>query len=380
MLLQSGRLGRVYVKPETTFGTAVTLAGSDAVRHINVGLNVKKHNRVNSEERHAHPSQLYRYTRKRSANWSLSGIFHPAGTINTLPDHDPILEYGFGAKTNVTLSTTIASGSTAGGATLTSAAGLAVGDPILINVTTGSPATGRVVRFLTSVAGAVVTWAPDLPQAAAVSDTVKGCIGYKLTTAAPGTLDIAHYLTSLNYESRAAAVETLKLTFDANSEVMWEASGPMADRIRPAQADPVTFTTVGTTPPSGITGSLRVGTTAEDFIKAEIEIKNGFELDNRPFGIAVAQALYRATRRSVMINLNTMVGDDVTLLDASESKADLTTLIQCGATEGSIIAIFAPALELEEPDDPSGDGFMEWAYKATAKGLVGNDELRLAVA
>src|SRR3990167_7095822 len=121
---QIGRLGRVYVAQESVaYGTSVVLAATDAVRHLDVKLDQNPRNRVNSPERHAHPSQLYRFTRRKTAEWSMGGIFYPSGTLNTLPDHDPILEAIFGSRTNVTLSTTIA----VGGAGTTTADTLKIG-------------------------------------------------------------------------------------------------------------------------------------------------------------------------------------------------------------------------------------------------------------
>src|SRR3954447_5119359 len=163
---QIGRVGSVYAAKETSFGTAPTFAATDAIRHLMMKLGYSPRNRVNSPERLAHPSQVTRFTRRTTGDWSINGIFYPSGTLATLPDQTDFYECGLGAVQNPSpLSTTVASGPTTTGATLAAGTGLAVGQAVLINVTTGSPATGRVVRFLTSVAGAVVTWAPALPQA-----------------------------------------------------------------------------------------------------------------------------------------------------------------------------------------------------------------------
>ena len=85
---QIGRVGRIYAAKESAYGTAATLVAGDAIRHLNHKFNDDPRSRVNSPERHVHPSQLYRFTRRRSASWMLGGIFFPSGTINTLPDHN----------------------------------------------------------------------------------------------------------------------------------------------------------------------------------------------------------------------------------------------------------------------------------------------------
>jgi len=377
---QIGRIGRVYVAQEASYGTAAVFVAGDAVRHLMVKLMEKPRNRVNSPERHVHPSQIYRFTRRKTAEWSLEGIFYPSGTLNTVPDHDPILQAVFGARTNVTLSTTVsaAPAPTSTVFTVASIGALVVGDAVLVNATSG----GRQVRVITAIAGAALTVAPALSAAPTSGDTVKGCITYKLATAllSTGSLDIAHYLTSFSYEISGGAPENLKITVDANDEIRWEASGPAQDRARNAQTDPTTFTTAGTTPPSGLTGYLRVDATAEEFLRAEFEVKNGIELDNVAFGTSQAQAMYRAKKREVTCALNTMESNDVTILDAAEATTDVVGLVQVGLTEGSIVALYAPKIEFETPDDQDNEEARQHSYKGVLKGTTGNDELYLIVA
>ena len=116
-----GRLGRVFMAAETTYGTAPGFAATDALRHASVKLG-QKNNRQDAPTRTAGtPSLLYRRERRKTYDWALSGEFFPSGTLNTVPDHDEILEHGLGAKTNITLATTVASGPTTTGATVASA-------------------------------------------------------------------------------------------------------------------------------------------------------------------------------------------------------------------------------------------------------------------
>jgi Phage tail tube protein len=383
---QLGRVGQVYVAAEAAYGTAPGFAATDAIRHLAVNLGYNPRNRVDAPTRHTHPDLVYRRTRRATGTWSLRGEFFPSGTINTVPDHDEILEHGLGAKTNITLATTVASGPTTTGATVVSAAGLAVGQPVLLSIASG-PSAGKYVRWLTSVAGAVLTWAPALPAAQIVGDAVKGALGYKLGVDVAGVppnkaLNIGHYLTSLSYQGYGAPVEQFKIQFDANNEVMWEASGPMQRRARPAAtALPGSFTTVGTTPPSGLTGGMVIGGTAEDYIKAEFTLTNGFDLDNFAGGTSQARAFFRRGKRRVEVNLGTMVSDDTTLITAAENTTDQTVLVQSGDTEGSIIAVYCPLVEFEVPENPDDDETQDWSYSGVAKATVaGNDSFYVAVA
>jgi hypothetical protein len=376
---QLGRLGRVYAAKETTYGTAPTFASTDAVRHLGVKLNYSPRNRVDSPERLAHPSQISRFTRRATGDWAIDGILYPSGTIATPPDNSDFLECGMGAVASTAAATTIASGPSTTGATLTSGTGMAVGRPIVINVTTGSPATGRVVRWLTSVAGAVVAWAPALPQAPAVGDSVKQGVGYSLATALPNALRIGHYLTSINKEGAGCVVDQLKVMFDANDEVRWEASGPMQTRVTPAQAVPGAFTTAGSAPPSGLLGGLRVGAAAYDMLKFAVTINNAMDLDNFQFGTSQAQGFFRRGKRKVEVEIGAMVSDDVTLMTAAEGTTNQVLLAQCGNVEGSIVAVYCPAVEFEVPDYPDEDETMEHGFRGVALGTLGNDEVYIGL-
>lgn len=374
---QIGRVGRVYVAQESAYGTAATLVAGDAVRHLNVKFGSKAKNRVKSPERHTHPSQLYMRTRRRSADWMLSGELTPSGTLNTLCDMEPILLNTLGSKTNVTLATTVSASPspTTTVFTVASVTGLVVGDAIAISLSTGIE-----VRWITAINTLALTVAPALSAAPASTNAVKACVTYKPTTALGASLNLAHYLTSVNYEITGGAPESLKLDFDTNEEPSFEASGPAKQRSRPAQTDPATFTTVGTTPPSGLTGYLRINGTAEEFLKASFEIKNNIELDNVAFGTSAAQAMYRKNKREVSVSLETMVSDDQTILTASEDQSDNVLLLQCGLTEGSIWAVYCPKIELEEPDQSNAEETMQHSFKGLCKGTVGNDEIYIAQA
>lgn len=376
---QIGRVGRIYAAKEAQYGTAPVFAATDAVRALATRLAYNPRNRVDSPERWAHPSLLQKFTRKTTAEFSVGGLFYPSGVLNTEPDHGDFLECGFGTKTNTTLATDVSAAPTATGATVTDAAGLAAGQGVLVSIAAG-PSAGKYVRMLTSVVGNVLEWAPALPAAPVIGDAVKGCLTYSLATELPSSMAIARYLTSVNYEIHGGVVDQLKFTIDANDEIRWEASGPAQERIKPAQAEPGAFTTVGTIVPSGLQATLRVGASAYEMLKLEITLSNAMDVDNFPAGISKAQGFFRRGKRSVKPVINAMFSNDLTLLDAGENTTDQVLLAQSGQTEGSIVAFYAPAVEFDVPDDPDSDETMELASSGTAKGVNGNDELALICA
>lgn len=382
-IYQLRRLGKVYVAKEASFNTAVVLASTDAVRHSSVQLN-RPTARVDSPERHPHPSLIYRYTRRVEPNWSLGGLFYPSGTIQVAPDMSEVFEAGFGSLTTRAVTTTVsaAPAPTTTGATVAAAGALAVGDAILIAIAAGQYA-GKYVRLLTGVNVNALTWSPALPAAPATGDAVKGCLTYKLTTAIGPSLDIAHYLPNVSYEGLGCICDSLRFTLDSNNEITWEASGPMASRTRPAQAAPAAFTTVGTNPPSGLTGYGWNDAAAQEFIKASVEIQNAYKLDNVAYGTSVGRGFYRSGQRKVTMSLSQLASDDTALMTDAESAATSALVLQTGMTEGNIIAFIAPTWEPTVPDDADGDDVTEQAYSGICKGSTsgaGNDELYLAIA
>src|SRR5688572_42271 len=194
-LLQTGRTGQFYGKKQGAQGTAATIAATDAIRHRQALLTFDPKNKINTDEKQSSPgrSASNRVDMRETAGWSYEGLLRPSGTIQTPPDLHEVLECAFGSVTNVALSTTVASGGAVGGATLTSAAGLAKNDFVLIVCPDGKK---RMRRLSAAPAGAVVTWAPDLPagQIPANGAAVKGCITYKPTSSLILALTLCHYL------------------------------------------------------------------------------------------------------------------------------------------------------------------------------------------
>lgn len=384
--LQIGRLGVAFAMAEASYGAGGTFAATDAYRHLAIKLNKKK-NRAKSPDRYGHPSLVQSLTRRISAEFSTGGLLYPSGTLNTLPDNDPFLASAFAGTTrNVTLSTTLSGTPTTTTGTVASATGLAVNDPVLINIATG-PSAGKYVRWLTVVSGTNLTWAPPLPAAPAATDTLKGCIGYVLGSATPSalppSLTIGRYLTDMSFQGIGAVPDVLKIMFDSNDEVRWECSGPMKDRTRPASsAKPGAFTVVGTNPPSGLTGGFTIDGSAEDYIKASFSLTNNYKLDNFAGGTATARNFYRDGERAVQVDIDSVLEDDTTVIDLSENNGgDTPILVQSGSAEGNIIACYCPKVELETPDDTDSDALLDAKYSGFGKSSAnGNDEFFLAFA
>jgi hypothetical protein len=558
-----GRTGRVYVKAEAGgYGVAPVFTATDAVRHLSINLPWDPQARVDSPERHTHPSLLARLQRRMVASADLQAQMYPSGTLNTPPEIDALLVGAFGQKSNTTLSTTftpnapvatlvtIGGGAVVAGAhsfkvafkdasgeTLASVASNAVtadagntkvslalplgptatthrviymteaaADPLIaanfkkahtianntdavyvidqsdasltITVTgitqaagtatatlaghgyvtgdqltvaganqagynlsftvltvpltstwtyavdagTVSPATGTLtvcchpratnasttllattggfvasatalavgqavliggyVRWLTAVSTTNLTWAPALLAAPTGATTLKGTLGYSLTTALPTSFDVGHYNTQGNREQLGFVPDKVTITFDSNSEPKIQFTGPAQGYAAAAQAEPMAFTTVGAESaiPSGISGSMALNGTALEFVKATLEVTNGSDLQNNAFGTNKAQQFYRKSKRQVALSIDIMVSSDQTLYDIAKALTDTTIVFQCGTVEGKIWAVYCPVVEWKLPDTPDADETGQYSFKGICKGTLGNDEVYLAAA
>jgi hypothetical protein len=387
-MLHLGRLGQIYVVKEGAYGTHPGHASADALRHINFGYGYDS--TVNSPEKKQSPGRAVRFARRETANLAvLEALVRPSGTIAIAPEADEVFEAAFGAKTNPALTTTMTAGATLGGGTLTSGAGLAFGDAILITCPDGI----KRMRFLTAIntGTGVATWLPTLPagQIPAAAAAVKSAITYKLTSALAISLAISHYLKKTDLSAGfkrgglGVGIDKLVLMFDANEEARFQASGPAKTQTtNTTPAPPAAFTTVGGNPPSGLTSDLLIGNTAAKFLKLQLELTNGLRVRNNENGTASAQELYRGGFRDLVCGIDMRVEDETLIYDAAEAGTNLGVMLQQGFTEGNIVALRAPQVEFKVPDTDDGDEEVNWPFKGmpleSADGA--NDELYFAFA
>lgn len=382
-IYQVGRLGKCFAKVESGYGVQPTFAATDALRHIDVSTAASL-NRSDSLEKRGTPGLRDRFSRHITGLLDIKNAYlQPSGTIGTKPEANVLLKNVFGVETVGALSTTIASGPAVGGATLTSGTGAAVGQGISIVVAAGT-APGTYLRILTSVAGAAVTWAPNLPGAPAVADTVKNtCATYSFANELPGSFSFAHYLPNVSVEMHGCVVDKLQIMFDANGEVTFSASCPAKERLRPAQTIPGAFTTVGS-PITGIVGAFLFNGTAYQILKASVAITNAEAMQNDIYGTDRSQGFYRNGRRAVTLAIEARVTDDLALVTQAELASDNALFIQCNNIEGKNIGLYLPRVEFDVPATPDSDGAMSYSFSGVAKetlagiggaAVAGNDEV-----
>lgn len=383
MTIPIGRKGKIYLVTEDDYGVEQCLAAGNALRHIEVGFGFDPYNRVTSPEKKVSPGPVNRFDRKKSAELStLAALLRPSGTLNTLPEIDPVLEAAFGSLTNVILDTTVEASPTptTTTATVASAGTLAEGDAVLITV------AGRddspYVRILTDVSSAALTWAPALPGAPSEGDALKGGITYKLTTDLAISLCIAHYLPGFRRELLGAGINELAMTFDANEEPRVTASGPAKEQLTGTTQDsPATFTAVGGNPPSGLIGELLIDGAPYLFKSLEVTVGNGLMVRNQEYGVNGGTEIYRNGRREITLALEAFAETEATLYDLAEAGTNVTLLKQTGRTEGNIVGVYAPIVEFKVPETDDPDEEVSWSFEGTALESADeeNDELTLAV-
>lgn len=382
MTIPVGRKGQTYLKKESVYGTAESLAAANALRHVEIGFGFDPFARTTSPEKKQSPGPATRFDRKKTAELaSLDVLLRPSGVLNTLPECDPLLEAALGSLANETLATTVeaAPSPTVSGATVASAGTLVEGDAVLITVTGEN---GPYVRILTDVTGAALTWSPDLPAAPTSGDALKGGITYKLTTDLAVSLTIAHYVGSLKRALLGCGLDSLTFTLDANEEPRITAAGPAAEQITAAvAAKPAAFTTVGGNPPSGLVGELYIDGVAYLFKTMEVALTNALVVRNQEYGVNAGTEVYRQGRREITFGLEAFAETEASLYDKAEAGSNVTLLKQTGKTEGNIVAIYAPRVEFKVPDQDDPDEEVNWSFSGLALETADgeNDELTIAL-
>jgi len=378
VLQQIGRTGKFFVAEEATYAAAVVLAGGDAMRHLEVGFSYNL-NRSNSLERRGTPGLLDRFSRHIVAGFDLRAAYlNPSGTLGTVGESDPIIKNGMGAVSTSTAATTVASGSSA--TVFTVQAGQGTNFPVGKVIAIRRAANGSIVepRRVTVQATDTLTVSPALGGTPASGDTVKRGVDYTLANLLPKSLVMARYLANQSFELQGAVVDKLGFTINGNDEVKFRASGPAKTQIRPAQAEPGAFTTVGS-PVTGIVGAMLLNGTAYKLTNFDIEINNMIELVNDSVGQSAAEDYYRNGRRDITLSVDARITDDASLYALAEAASDGNVMIHAGNTEGRVIAFCMPRSEWDIPDTPDDEGALRWSFKGVAKEILGNDELIVAL-
>ena len=370
----------MYAVVESVYRTPPALAATDANRHLELTLSSKK-NREPSPEKRGTPDEQQSLPRRQTSEFDLSSImWEPSGTLGTASDVHLFLKAGFGAQTTPNKNTTVAAmpAPTTTSATLTSAAGLAVGDLIIFTVATG--ARREVTRILTIATNDItfntISVAPDVPGAA-----VSG-VNYKLASNITESLSIFKYYNAGGFKQAVygSFVNRIQVTFDGTKEVMLAISGPAGEyadtTFGTVQAKPGSHTTAGT-PASGLVGNFYVDGVAFLVIAATVTIDNALELRNKELGTSLATGLAgRGNLRKVTGSV-TFYLEDTNLLGKANNVTHGVLRLVVGQTNGFMVSAVLPNVEFEIPDVGNEIGPKELTIEYVAYAVNGNDAVTL---
>ncbi len=375
MAVESGANEQAYVKVESTYGTLPTPVAGDAIRHLNLTINAKLNREVNPTKRGT-PDYSGALPRRKTAQWNLSdALWEPSGTLGTQSYFGPMLKALFGAQTLPALNTTVASGGSATGATLTSGSGLAVGDLIVANV-----GSAREVTRLKTVAGAAVTFDALSATIATPGKVISG-VNYKFATAVTQSISIFLFHTGGSFKQALSGgvVNRLRVVFDGTKEVHIEMSGFGKTVVRTGFSAPASHTTVGD-PASGLVGNFNIDGVATLIQTAAFTIENSMAPRNTEFGTSTASGFFRENRRKVTCELGVYLEDTV-IFDTAEAIATDVLRLLVGDTDGAMLGAVAPKVEWEIPDVPSTDGPKSITVNGTCYSeSAGNSEVFLTEA
>jgi hypothetical protein len=383
-----GKRAALYVGQESTYGTAPSIVATMACRHVSAQMNFDPQNRVMLPEKKAGPGRYAQGNRRGTADHTVEGLLRPSGTILTVPECHVFLRSWFGSHTAPALSTTFTGTPTVSGGTLTSGAGLAVGDGLLMTC----PDTVKRVRILTAIntGTGVATWSPQLPagQAPASGAAAKACIAYKLTSANALSYSLWRYLKSADFTAALGELMTgcladrLSLMFDYQDEPRFSIGGPAQDKADVGSQP--SFTQVGTQPPTAITAEAMIANNPIKFMKCSIEGTNGMEARNDEINAAAPTEGYRMGDRNITIAFDMLAEAALKtyLYDLAMAGTNASLFKQTGFTEGKIVAFFAPNVYWKPTTQDVGDGAVNWPFKGVALENVedSNDEAVLVLA
>jgi hypothetical protein len=331
-----------------------------------------------SKDRARTPDRKRQSKREAKASIEIDGKLWPSGTIGTKPESDLLLKNALASAARTpALSTTVASAASTTGATLTGSTGLAVGDWVLINVATDQQ---RARQILTLNGGThAVTWAPALPVAPTAGDVVKTGVIYLPGTDIPAKLYAAHYLQSFDRECLGFGADGLELTFEQAQEPMFKMTGPAAFVNRSdIQAEPGSFTSVGTQIPTGMDAYVMAGDATIRVKKFVVTTKNNYVPRLGEMGFDRSTDIYRNNFRELTIQVDQFVEDPAPIYANAEAGTPVEMFLQCGKVEGQIWGIRAPIVSFDVADTDDGDSELNWSHKGELLGSAGNDEWSLA--
>ena len=377
-----GRQEKLFVVPETTFGTAASApASGNAIRFMEANF-AQAEERIYRTDKRSTRSYLETIVKKVSVQWSLKGYLLPSGAAGTAPDGwDDIFESAFGTETVNASTSVVYSLAKEFEKPLTFHRGMGSS---LSDASFGEMIRGGVVNQLTfnldGTSEAMVSasgFAADILRAGV--GTISTDSGTLITFSGTGeahNFDAGIYVDVDSVTDQLiSAVNTTGNTITVPSHTA-QSNGEFVVPSAVIKSQSFVSTAV---PISGILGSCTLESTSFTILGAEITLNNGAKVHLDHYGTSKADG-YHQENRSVEGSLRCRL-DATTFNRVAKSRrsSKIALSLVAGTAAGSIATFTMSNVIIDYSPIPSsaeGDIFVTLPFKAYASSSL-EDELVL---
>ena len=353
MAVQYGEEQVGYVVAESTFGTAVVPAATDAFRVTSFDI-TPGFDRPEVPETTSTRSLQERVAGRRSCTWSITMINRPSGTAGTPPDYHLLLKHAFGTYAN---------------SSSTSDTYTPLKDPSALSLSGYRLLEGVMEGFY----GGVVTdvtfnWSGDDFATVTFNGEAKDMLwaGTSQTNGA-GSGATALIVDDGSYYSKYGVIDiagggAAKQITAISSETLTIASSSWSNDVAvepflpaPPLAGSGLYGTDGTL-------SLDGGSSDISSLTGSVTMSTGISLNNRNFGTSSADAVTLPTGRRVTGSLSFLVEDNGNFSAIRGEASEGTTqdiVIDIGTTAGSVCQLDMSRCEFDSAPISGGAGLIE---------------------
>jgi hypothetical protein len=360
MSVQYGEEQVGYVVAESTFGTAVVPAATDAFRVTSFDI-TPGFDRPEVPETTNTRSLQERIAGRRSCTFSITMVNRPSGTAGTPPDYHLLLKHAFGTYTNTSSTKDVYT-------PLKDPSGLSLsGYRLLEGVLEGF--YGGVVTDVT------FGWSADDFATVTFNGEAKDMLWAGVSqTNGTGSSATALIVDDGSYYSKYGVIDianagTAKQITAISSETLTIASSSWSDNVA---IEP--FLPAPTLAGSGLYGtdgtlSLDGGSSDISSLNGSVTLSTGISLNNRNFGTATADSVTLPSGRRVTGSLSFLVEDNGNFSAIRGEASEGTTqdiVVDIGTSAGSICQLDMSRCELDSSPLSGGAGLIEVTAGFTA--------------
>ena len=362
-----------FVKAESSYGTAVKPAATDAFRASSITLGAPVGREFPNDVRQTRSRIERTTTRTPVQPWSAEGILRPSGSLGVAPDMGLFLAHAFGTET------------VSGGASVTYSLAK---DPTSLSLDIYRSATdlgegvngGIVQNFALNWSGdSFITWTAsgvgkDYIQ---TGNTLANGAGSSATAL---IVDDADFFTPYSVVKLGSTndVQVTAVNYSTNTLTIASSSWSDNDAVIPYFPSP----TVAGDPLFGTQGSLSLdnGSTTITHLGGAINITTGIDLLNTEFGSSSATDVVVPTYREVTGNIDFLVRkDEAMLFTEFRRKVQKDVVITLGDTAGKRLKINCNVTEFDPTarDSPESDMLRYTANFVALASSAGEDEITI---